>query len=116
LLGLAIGAHVVYKLYTPLIIKEVNMDKEYKYNLIKERVDREDYKIGWKEQSMNAEAPTFYDTIKRILEPYVGQQVNFDDEWLNIAGKLTSAILNTYEVKVKELLEETFNNPPSRHS
>ena len=116
MLGLAIGAHVVYKLYTPLIIKEVNMDKEYKYNLIKERVDREDYKIGWKEQSMNAEAPTFYDTIKRILEPYVGQQVNFDDEWLNIAGKLTSAILNTYEVKVKELLEETFNNPSSKHS
>ena len=65
---------------------------------------------------MRAETPTFYDTIKRILEPYVGQQVNFDDEWLNIAGKLTSAILNTYEVKVKELLEETFNNPPSRHS
>ena len=54
--------------------------------------------------------PTFYDTIKSILEPYVGQQLNFDDEWLEISGKLTSAILNTYEVKVKELLEETFNN------
>ena len=54
------------------------------------------------------EAPTFYDTVKSILEPYVGQQLNFDEEWLEISGKLTSAILNTYEVKVKELLEETF--------
>lgn len=62
------------------------------------------------------EAPTFYETIKRILEPYVGHQLNFDAEWLNIAGKLTSAILNTYEVKVKELLEENFNNSPSGNS
>jgi len=97
------------------------MRKKHKGNLIKERVDRENYRIGWKEQLMKVtngnvgigttvETPTFYDTVKSILEPYVGQQVNFDAEWLDIAGKLTSAILNTYEVKVKELLEETFNN------
>ena len=87
-------------------------------NLIKKRVDREDYRIGWKDNKMEVtdvnlgigtvEAPTFYDTVKSILEPYVGQQLNFDEEWLEISGKLTSAILNTYEVKVKELLEETF--------
>ena len=87
-------------------------------NLIKKRVDREDYRIVWKDNKMEVtdgnvgigtvEAPTFYDTVKSILEPYVGQQLNFDEEWLEISGKLTSAILNTYEVKVKELLEETF--------
>ena len=87
-------------------------------NLIKKRVDREDYRIGWKDNKMEVtdgnvgigtvEAPTFYDTVKSILEPYVGQQLNFDEEWLEISCKLTSAILNTYEVKVKELLEETF--------
>ena len=87
-------------------------------NLIKKRVDREDYRIGWKDNKMEVtdgnvgigtvEAPTFYDTVKSILEPYVGQQLNFDEEWLEISGKLTSAILNTYEVKDKELLEETF--------
>ena len=87
-------------------------------NLIKKRVDREDYRIGWKDNKMEVtdgnvgigtvETPTFYDTVKSILEPYVGQQLNFDEEWLEISGKLTSAILNTYEVKVKELLEETF--------
>ena len=87
-------------------------------NLIKKRVDREDYRIGWNDNKMEVtdgnvgigtvEAPTFYDTVKSILEPYVGQQLNFDEEWLEISGKLTSAILNTYEVKVKELLEETF--------
>tara|TARA_R100000656_G_C3949035_1_gene128080 strand:+ start:422 stop:751 length:330 start_codon:yes stop_codon:yes gene_type:complete len=42
------------------------MDKEYKYNLIKERVDREDYRIGWKERTTMG-AKTLSDIDKPII-------------------------------------------------
>ena len=42
------------------------MDEEYKYNLIKERVDREDYRIGWKER-ITMGAKTLSDIDKPII-------------------------------------------------